>query len=43
MKIIAKVRSVDFQKRSHSVELQIAMRYKIIEILSDQPQSNFYK
>ena len=28
MKIIAKVRYVDFQKRSHTVEVQIAMGYK---------------
>ena len=43
MKIIAKVRYVDFQKRSHTVEVQIAMRYKRIENLSDHLQSNFHK
>ena len=43
MKIIAKVRYLDFQKRSHTVEVQIAMRYKIIEHFSDHLQSNFYK
>ena len=41
MKIIAKVRYLDFQKRSHTVEVQIAMRYKRIENLSDHLQSNF--
>ena len=41
--LFAKVRYVDFQKRSHTVEVQIAMRYKRIENLSDQPQSNFHK
>jgi len=43
MKIIAKVWYVDFQKRSHTVEVQIAMRYKRIENLSDHLQSNFHK
>ena len=41
--LIAKVRYVDFQKRSHTVEVQIAMRYKRIENLRDQLQSNFHK
>ena len=41
--LIAKVRYVDFQKRSHTVEVQIAMRYKRIENLSDHLQSNFHK
>ena len=41
MKIIAKVRYLDFQKRSHKVEVQIAIRYKRIENLSDHLQSNF--
>tara|TARA_Y100001968_G_scaffold14984_1_gene12078 strand:- start:43 stop:204 length:162 start_codon:yes stop_codon:yes gene_type:complete len=31
--LIAKVRYVDYQKRSHTVEVQIAMRYKRIENL----------
>ena len=39
--LIAKVRYLDFQKRSHKVEVQIAMRYKRIENLSDHLQSNF--
>ena len=43
IKIIAKVRYVDFQKRSHTVEVQIAMRYKRIENLSAHLQSNFHK
>ena len=43
MKIIAKVRYVDFQKRSHTVEVQIAMRYKRIEHFSDHLQINFHK
>ena len=43
MKIIAKVRYVDFQKRSHIVEVQIAMRYKRIEHFSDHLKSNFHK
>ena len=43
MKIIEKVRYVDFQKRSQTVEVQIAMRYKRIENLSDHLQSNFHK
>ena len=43
MKIIAKVRYLDFQKRSHTVEVQISMRYKRIEHVSDHLQSNFYK
>ena len=42
MKIIAKVRYLDL-KRSHTVEVQIAMRYKIIEHFSDHLQSNFHK
>ena len=41
--LIAKVRYVDFQKKSHKVEVQIAMRYKRIEHLSDHLQSNFHK
>ena len=41
MKIIAKVRYVDFLKISHTVEVQIAMRYKRIENLSDHLQNNF--
>ena len=41
--LIAKVRYVDFQKRSHIVEEQIAIRYKRIENLSDHLQSNFHK
>jgi len=41
--LIAKVRYVDFQKRSHTVEEQIAMRYNRIENLSDHLQSNFHK
>jgi len=32
-----------FSKRSHTVEVQIAMRYKRIENLSDHLQSNFHK
>ena len=43
MKIIAKVRYLDFQKRSQTVEVQISMRYKIIEHFSDHQQSNFHK
>ena len=43
MKIIAKVRYVDLQKRSQTVEVQIAMRYKRIEHFSDHLQSNFHK
>ena len=43
MKIIAKVRYLDFQKRSHTVEVEIAMRYKRIEHFSDHLQSNFHK
>ena len=43
MKIIAKGRYIDLQKRSHTVEVQIAMRYKRIENLSDHLQSNFHK
>ena len=43
MKIIAKVRYLDFQKRSHTVEAQIAIRYKRIENLSDHLQSNLHK
>ncbi len=43
MKIIAKVQYVDFQKRSHTVEVQNAMRYKRIENLNDYLQSNFHK
>ena len=43
MKIIAKDRYVDFQERSHTVEVQITMRYKRIENLSDPLQSNFHK
>ena len=39
--LIAKVRYVDFQKRSHTVEVQIAIRYKRIEHLSDHLQNNF--
>ena len=31
------------QKRSHTVEVQIAMGYKRIENLSDHLQSNFHK
>ena len=42
MKIIAKVRYLDFQKRSHTVEVQIAMRYKITEHFNDHLQSNFH-
>ena len=30
-------------KQGHEVELQIAMRYKIIEHFSDHLQSNFHK
>ena len=41
--LIEKVRYVDFQKRSHTVEVQIAMRYKRIENLSVHLQSNFPK
>ena len=41
--LIEKVRYVDFQKRSHKVEVQIAMRYKGIENLSDHLQNNFHK
>ena len=33
--LIAKVRYVDFQKRSHTFEVQIAMSYKRIDNLSD--------
>mgnify|MGYP005672478335 FL=1 len=43
MKIIAKVRYLDFQNGSHIVEVQIAMRYKRIEHFSDHLQSNFHK
>ena len=43
MKIIAKFRDINFQKRSHTVEVQIAMRYKRIENSSDHLQSNFQK
>ena len=43
MKIIAKVRYLDFQKRSQTVEVQIAMRYKRIEHFSNHLQSNFQK
>ena len=43
MKIIAKVRYLDFQKRSNTVEVQIAMRYKRIGHFSDNLQSNFHK
>ena len=43
MKIIAKVRYLDFQKRSQTIELQIAGRYKRIEHFSDHLQSNFHK
>ena len=43
MKIISKVRYLDFFKRSHTFEVQIAMRYKRIEHFSDHPQSNFHK
>ena len=39
--LIAKVRYVDFQKRSHTVEVQIAMRYKRIENLSDHLKAIF--
>ena len=31
------------QKKSHTVEVQIAMGYKRIENLSDHLQSNFHK
>ena len=41
--LISKVRYVDFQKKSHKVEVQIAMRYKRIENLSDHLQINFHK
>ena len=41
--LIEKVRYVDFQKRSNTVEVQIAMRYKRIENLSDHLKSNFHK
>ena len=41
--IIAKVRYLDFQKKSHTVEVQIAMRYKRIEHFSDHLQINFHK
>ena len=41
--LIAKVWYVDCQKRSHTVEVQIAMRYKRIEHLSDHLQRNFHK
>ena len=43
MKIIEKVRYLDFQKRSHIVEVQIAMRYKRIEHFSDHLQINSHK
>ena len=43
MKIIAKVQYEDFQKRSHKVEVQNAMRYKRIDNLNDYLQSNFHK
>ena len=43
MKMFAKVSYVDFQKSSHIVEAQIAMRYKRIENLSDHLKSNFHK
>jgi len=43
MKIIAKVTYVDFQEISHTVEVQIAMRYKRIENLCDHLQSNFHQ
>ena len=36
--LIAKVRYVDFQKKSHKVEVQIAMRYKRMDNLSDHLQ-----
>ena len=36
--LIAKVRYVDFQKRSHTFEVQIAMRYKRMDNLSDHLQ-----
>ena len=41
MKIIAKVRYLDFQKRSNTVEEQIAMRYKRIEHFSDHLKAIF--
>ena len=43
MKIIAKVRYLDFQKRSHTVEMQITLRYRRIEHFSDHLQRNFDK
>ena len=33
--------ALDYQKSSHSVEVQIAIRYKRIEHLSDHLQNNF--
>ena len=36
--LIAKVRYVDFQKTSHTFEVQIAMRYKRMDNLSDHLQ-----
>ena len=41
--LIEKVRYVVLQKRSNTVEVQIAMRYKRIENLSDHLQINFHK